>query len=96
MAELNLDYDIIKELIPIEDKSSFLVISHQIRGAYIFATYKMLDDVVEARKRFRTRPFDDVRNLQEKFSWERTAPIPKSEYIKEKRERDLKKIIDSN
>ena len=93
MAELNLDYDIIKELIPIEDKSSFLVISHQIRGAYIFATYKMLDG-----------PFDDVRNLQgrneliwiEKFSWERTAPIPKSEYIKEKRERDLKKIIDSN
>ena len=54
-----LDYDIIKELIPIEDKSSFLVISHQIRGAYIFATYKMLDG-----------PFDDVRNLQEKFSWD--------------------------
>ncbi len=80
-----LDYDIIKEFIPIEDKSSFLVISHQIRGAYIFATYKMLDG-----------PFDDVRNLQEKFSWERTAPIPKSEYIKEKRERDLKQIIDSN
>jgi hypothetical protein len=94
MAELNLDYDIIKELIPIEDKSSFLVISHQIRGAYIFATYKMLDDVVEARKRFRTRPFDDVRNLQEKFSWD--CSIPKSDYIKEKRERDLKKIIDSN
>jgi len=85
MAELNLDYDIIKEFIPIEDKSSFLVISHEIRDAYIFATYKMLDG-----------PFDDSLNLKEKFSWERTAPIPKSKYIKEKRERDLKQIIDSN
>jgi hypothetical protein len=85
MAELNLDYDIIKEFIPIEDKSSFLVFSHNIRGAYIFANYKMLDG-----------PFDDGLNLQEKFSWERTAPIPKSKYIKEKRERDLKQIIDSN
>ena len=84
MVELNLDYDIIKEFIPIEDKSSFLVFSHNIRGAYIFANYKMLDG-----------PFDDGLNLQEKFSWER-APISKSEYIKEKREKELKQIIDSN
>ena len=41
--ERNLDLDIIKEFIPIEDKSSFLVFeSINVRGDLIFAPYRML------------------------------------------------------
>jgi len=41
--ERNLDLDIIKEFIPIEDKSRFLVFeSINVRGDLIFAPYRML------------------------------------------------------
>ena len=41
--ERNLDLDIIKEFIPIEDKSSFLVFeSINVRGDIIFAPYRTL------------------------------------------------------
>ena len=41
--ERNLDLDIIKEFIPIEDKSSFLVFeSINVRGDIIYAPYRML------------------------------------------------------
>ena len=41
--ERNLDLDIIKEFIPIEDKSSFLVFdSINVRGDIIYAPYRTL------------------------------------------------------
>ena len=41
--ERNLDLDITKEFIPIEDKSRFLVFeSINVRGDLIFAPYRML------------------------------------------------------
>ena len=43
--ERNLDLDIIKEFIPIEDKSRFLVFeSINVRGDLIFAPYRTLLD----------------------------------------------------
>ena len=43
--KMNFDIDIIKEFIPIEDKSSFLVFeSINVRGDIIFAPYRMLLD----------------------------------------------------
>jgi hypothetical protein len=43
--ERNLDLDIIKEFIPIEDKSSFLVFeSINVRGGIIYAPYRTLLD----------------------------------------------------
>jgi hypothetical protein len=43
--ERNLDLDIIKEFIPIEDKSSFLVFeSINVRGDIIYAPYRTLLD----------------------------------------------------
>ena len=43
--KMNLDIDIIKEFIPIEDKSSFLVFeSINVRGDIIFAPYRTLLD----------------------------------------------------
>jgi hypothetical protein len=45
--ERNLDLDIIKEFIPIEDKSSFLVFeSINVRGDLIFAPYRMSKQIV--------------------------------------------------
>jgi len=39
--KMNLDIDIIKEFIPIEDKSSFLVFeSINVRGGIIYAPYR--------------------------------------------------------
>ncbi len=41
--KMDWDYDIIKEFIPIEDKSSFLVFeSVQLQGNTILAPYRML------------------------------------------------------
>ena len=41
--KMDFDIDIIKEFIPIEDKSSFLVFeSINVRGDLIFAPYRML------------------------------------------------------
>jgi hypothetical protein len=41
--KMNLDIDIIKEFIPIEDKSSFLVFeSINVRGGIIYAPYRTL------------------------------------------------------
>lgn len=41
--KMNLDIDIIKEFIPIEDKSSFLVFeSLRLQGDIILAPYRML------------------------------------------------------
>ena len=43
--KMDLDIDIIKEFIPIEDKSSFLVFeSINVRGDLIFAPYRTLLD----------------------------------------------------
>jgi hypothetical protein len=43
--KMNLDIDIIKEFIPIEDKSSFLVFeSINVHGGIIYAPYRTLLD----------------------------------------------------
>lgn len=43
--KMDFDYDIIKEFIPIEDKTRFLVFeSINVRGDIIYAPYRMLLD----------------------------------------------------
>lgn len=80
---MNWDYDIIKELIPIGDKNSFIVENVYLRGDTIFAPYRMENG-----------PFPGSENyLEEEFSWNRTAPIPLSSYTIKKRDKDINFII---